>query len=227
MRRWPSSIDPATEDITVQTYGGLKVSCERTAVRLHGAGGTTIVRPTYVIGPWDHSYRFTWWVERIARGGNVLAPGDPAGPIQVIDARDLGAWTVALAAGAVSGTFHAVSPAPPFGFGQMLETIAAEVAPPGTRLTWVDSSFLTAAGLDDETPAAVAGCRPGGVRDQRRQPGRSGRGRPGAAAAAGQRRRAARPRGEPPDPGTAADRPRRGPRGRPAGPLGRPLAVLG
>jgi nucleoside-diphosphate-sugar epimerase len=143
--------DPATEDITAQTYGGLKVSCERTAARLHGTESTTIIRPTYVIGPWDRTYRFTWWVERIARGGNVLAPGDPADPIQVIDARDLGTWTVALAAGGVSGTFHAVSPPPPFGFGQMLEAIAAEVAPPGTRLTWVDSSFLTAAGLDDES----------------------------------------------------------------------------
>jgi 2'-hydroxyisoflavone reductase len=152
--------DPATEDITVQTYGGLKVSCERTAVRLHGAAATTIVRPTYVIGPWDGSYRFTWWVERIARGGNVLAPGDPADPIQVIDARDLGTWTVALAADGVSGTFHAVSPAPPFGFGQMLEAIAAEVAPPGTRLTWVDSSFLTAAGLDDESLPLWPGADP-------------------------------------------------------------------
>ncbi|HEU5417072.1 MAG TPA: hypothetical protein VFV41_05230 [Streptosporangiaceae bacterium] len=143
--------DPATEDVTAQTYGGLKVSCERTAARLHGAASTTIIRPTYVIGPWDHTYRFTWWVERIARGGNVLAPGDPADPIQVIDARDLGTWTVALAAGGVSGTFHAVSPPPPFGFGQLLEAIAAEVAPPGTRLTWVDSSFLTAAGETDES----------------------------------------------------------------------------
>jgi 2'-hydroxyisoflavone reductase len=143
--------DPATEDVTAQTYGGLKVSCERTAVRLHGAAGTTIIRPTYVIGPHDRTYRFTWWVERIARGGNVLAPGDPADPIQVIDARDLAAWTVALAAGGGSGIFHAVSPPPPFGFGQMLEATAAEVAPAGTRLTWVDSSFLAAAGEDDES----------------------------------------------------------------------------
>ncbi len=35
-------------------------------------------------------------MERIARGGQVLAPGDPADPIQVIDARDLATWTVSL-----------------------------------------------------------------------------------------------------------------------------------
>lgn len=143
--------DPDTEQITAQTYGGLKVACERTALDLYGVAATTIVRPTYVVGPYDRSYRFTWWVERIARGGTVLAPGDPADPIQVIDARDLATWIVALLEDRHSGVFHAVSPPPPFGFGELLETIAAQVAPAGTRLTWVDTDFLVAAGQDDET----------------------------------------------------------------------------
>jgi 2'-hydroxyisoflavone reductase len=140
--------DPQTEEITADTYGGLKVACERTAAELFGPG-TTIVRPTYVIGPHDRSYRFTWWVERLARGGQVLAPGDPADPIQVIDARDLATWTVSLLERDIAGAFHAASPPPPFGFGQLLETIAARVAPAGTTLTWVDSDFLAAAGQDD------------------------------------------------------------------------------
>jgi 2'-hydroxyisoflavone reductase len=101
------------------------------------------------VGPYDKSYRFTWWVERIARGGEVLAPGDPADPIQVIDARDMATWIVTLLEKSVSGVYHAASPAPPFGFGDMLEAIVAAVAPAGTRLTWVDSAFLTEAGLDD------------------------------------------------------------------------------
>jgi 2'-hydroxyisoflavone reductase len=142
--------DPDTEEITLETYGGLKVACERTATELFGPS-TTIVRPTYVIGPYDKTYRFTWWVERLARGGQVLAPGDPADPIQVIDARDLGTWTVSLVERRVAGAFHAVSPPPPFGFGQLLDTIAAAVAPPGTTLTWVDSDFLKAEGENDES----------------------------------------------------------------------------
>jgi len=141
--------DPDTEEITDQTYGGLKVLCEHRAAELYGAANTTIVRPTYVIGPHDLSYRFTWWVERIARGGNVLAPGDPADPIQVIDARDMASWIVGLAAGRVTGTFHAVSPPPPYGFGDLLEAIAAEVAPPGTELVWVTSDFLLSHGADE------------------------------------------------------------------------------
>ncbi len=172
--------DPATEEITDQTYGGLKVACERAAVELFGTGrtggnaasgnaasgnaasaasgnaasgtaaGATVVRPTYVIGPYDYSYRLTWWVERIARGGTVLAPGGAADPIQVIDARDMASWIVSLVARSVPGIFHAVSPAPPFGFGDLLEAIAAEVAPPGTTLTWVDADFLTKQGETEE-----------------------------------------------------------------------------
>jgi 2'-hydroxyisoflavone reductase len=139
--------DPEATEITNENYGGLKVACEQASTELFGPG-TTIIRPTYVVGPYDRSYRFTWWVDRIARGGTVLAPGSPDDPIQVIDARDQGAWIVSLLERSVTGTFHAVSPAPPFGFGQLLEAIAAEVAPAGTQLTWADSSFLTEQGTD-------------------------------------------------------------------------------
>ncbi len=141
--------DPAIHEITEQNYGGLKVACERAATELFGSSGTTIVRPTYVIGPHDRTYRFTWWVERIAAGGTVLAPGDPSDPIQVIDARDMARWIVDLAAGPVSGVFHAVSPAPPFGFGDLLGEIHAAVAPPGTELVWVSNDFLLAEGETD------------------------------------------------------------------------------
>jgi 2'-hydroxyisoflavone reductase len=140
--------DPDATEVTLENYGGLKVACERTATELFGPG-TTIVRPTYVVGPHDRSYRFTWWVERLARGGQVLAPGDPSDPIQVIDARDQATWIVGLLENQTAGVFHAVSPPPPFGFGQLLETIASQVAPPGTTLTWVDNDFLKAEGQDD------------------------------------------------------------------------------
>ncbi len=139
--------DPEAETVTVDNYGGLKAACEHAATELHGPQ-TTIIRPTYVIGPHDRSSRFTWWVDRLASGGTVLAPGDPDDPIQVIDARDMGSWIVSMLARSVAGTFHPVSPAPPFGFGQLLETIAAEVAPAGTRLSWVDSDFLIGEGVD-------------------------------------------------------------------------------
>jgi 2'-hydroxyisoflavone reductase len=139
--------DPDAAEVTNENYGGLKVACEHVSTELFGAA-TTIIRPTYVIGPYDRTYRFTWWVDRLARGGTVLAPGDPDDPIQLIDARDQAGFTVSLLERSISGTFHTVGQAPPFGFGDMLEAIAAEVAPPGTQLTWVPSPFLLERGVD-------------------------------------------------------------------------------
>jgi 2'-hydroxyisoflavone reductase len=139
--------DPEAQTVTLENYGGLKVACEQASTSLFGPD-TIIVRPTYVIGPYDVSYRFTWWVDRLARGGDVLAPGNPSDPIQIIDARDMASWIVGLLATSVSGPFHAVSPAPPFGFGDMLAGIAAQVAPPGTKLRWVPSDVLLAEGVD-------------------------------------------------------------------------------
>jgi len=139
--------DPDATQVTNENYGGLKVACEQVSTELFGPD-TTIIRPTYVIGPYDRTYRFTWWVDRLARGGTVLAPGAPDDPIQLSDARDQAAFVVSLLERSITGTFHTVDPAPPFGFGQMLEAIAAEVAPPGTRLTWVGSEFLLEHGVD-------------------------------------------------------------------------------
>ena len=139
-------VDNAAE-VTNENYGGLKVACELASRELFGPD-TTIIRPTYVIGPHDRTYRFTWWVDRIARGGTVLAPGDPDDPIQLVDARDQAGFVISLLEKSVTGTFHTVGQAPPFGFGQMLDTIAAAVAPPGTELTWVGNDFLLSQQVD-------------------------------------------------------------------------------
>jgi 2'-hydroxyisoflavone reductase len=160
--------DPLPAEVTGETYGPLKVACEQAAWRLFGAA-TVILRPTYVIGPGDYTGRFDYWVRRIAEGGEVLAPGDPGMPIQVIDARDLAWFAVHLLERDGGSTFHAVSPPPPFTFADLLDTIVAEVGPPGTRLTWVGAQELSAAGVQaqalplwtlDEARSAVATASP-------------------------------------------------------------------
>jgi 2'-hydroxyisoflavone reductase len=147
------TVPPAADDVDVvtdDTYGPLKVSIELVTHELFGRHAT-VVRPTYVIGPWDYTRRFTSWVQRIAAGGEVLAPGDPRDPIQVIDGRDLGAFCLRLVEDDVAATFHAVSPEPPYSFAEMLADIAAVVAPLGTTLTWVDQDWLLARGESDAT----------------------------------------------------------------------------
>jgi len=145
----PPAGDDVTE-ITEESYGRLKVSVEVAARELHH-DRATVVRPTYVIGPWDYTQRFTYWVERLAEGGEVLAPGNPEDPIQVIDGRDLGVWIVGLLEDDVAGTLHAVSPAPPYTFGLMLGDVAAAVAPAGTTLTWVGQQWLLDQGETGES----------------------------------------------------------------------------
>jgi len=142
--------DPDVEEVTAETYGGLKVACERAAAAAYGER-LTIVRPTYVVGPWDHTGRFTWWVDRLARGGEVLAPGPRESPMQVIDGRDMATWMVELIENQRGGSFHAVSPEPPYGMGELLEQSAAAVAPEGTVLTWADADWLTEHGQDGQS----------------------------------------------------------------------------
>jgi len=143
--------DPTTEQVTGETYGGLKVLCEEAAVGAYGKDATALVRPTYVIGPHDPTGRFTWWVRRIAAGGRVLAPGPYHAPMQIIDARDQGEWCVKLAESGASGPFNSVSPTPPFGFGDMLDAAVRAVGPRGTELVWVDGDWLREQGEDGQT----------------------------------------------------------------------------
>ncbi len=138
--------DPNTQEVTAESYGGLKVLCEQAAASAYGSDHLTIVRPTYVIGPHDHTGRFTWWVRRIARGGEVLAPGPAEAPMQIIDARDQGEWTITLAEDQTSGVFNSVSPSPPFGFGDLLEATVRAVGPTGTTLRWVNAGWLRTEG---------------------------------------------------------------------------------
>jgi len=149
--------DADTEEVTDVTYGPLKVACEQAAADRFGSR-LTVVRPTYVVGPHDYTHRFTYWVQRVARGGEVLAPEPRGSGLQVIDARDLGGWVVRLLEDDVSGSYHAVSPEAGFTFAGLLTTLVDAVAPPGTTLTWVDQQFLLDAGVGDrELPLWPAG----------------------------------------------------------------------
>jgi 2'-hydroxyisoflavone reductase len=143
--------DPSTEKVTGETYGGLKVLCEETAVAAYGNDNVALVRPTYVIGPHDPTGRFTWWVQRVAAGGRVLAPGPHDASMQVIDARDQGEWCVRLAESKSAGPYNSVSPTPPFGYGDLLEAAVRAVGPHGTELVWVDGAWLRDQGEDGQT----------------------------------------------------------------------------
>jgi 2'-hydroxyisoflavone reductase len=102
--------DKSVEEVNGETYGPLKAECDR-IVQASFAEAGTIVRPTYVVGPGDHTDRFTYYVDQVNKGGDVLAPGMPANEAQWVDARDLCPWIVTLAENDTSGIFNAAGPA--------------------------------------------------------------------------------------------------------------------
>ena len=98
----------ADPDDELSGYGPMKAVCDRTVRDIYGPDAI-VVRPTYIVGPRDETDRFTYWVERMARGGEVLGPPDPAKQFQWIDVRDLGAWMITMAEQGTSGVFNAAS----------------------------------------------------------------------------------------------------------------------
>lgn len=128
-------------------YGALKARCED-AIAAAWRGPLCIVRPGLIVGPHDPTGRFTYWPERVARGGEVLAPGRPERPVQWIDARDLAAWCLRLAQARTAGVFHAVGPNLPM--ATLLEA-CRRVANPAASFRWMDDAALLAAGVEPWT----------------------------------------------------------------------------
>jgi 2'-hydroxyisoflavone reductase len=128
-------VDPSYEDeLTIELYGELKVGCELTALDLAG-DRVTIVRPGYVVGPFDRTHRFAYWVERVAAGGTILGP-DGHQPLQVIDGRDLAAFVVGLVESGTPGAFNGAAPDPTPSFAATLEGIALGLGLPAPEVVW-------------------------------------------------------------------------------------------
>lgn len=150
---------PGTEEITGETYGPLKVACELAAAERHGS--TTLrVRPTFVVGPDDYTWRFPWWVHRIAAGGEVPVPGPPENPAQLIDGRDLAAFVVRLLEDGATGPFHAVGPSATYTWGELLQSIVDEVGPEATALRWLPSEIAAGADLGPQAFPLWSGPEP-------------------------------------------------------------------
>lgn len=137
-----AGVEPGAERIP---YGLAKALSERAAQAIF-PGRTNIVRPGLIIGPGDETDRFTYWPVRIHRGGEVLAPGDPSDPIQIIDVRDLTEWMIRMAEDGAVGVFNGVGPRIPRPMAELLYGIRG-ITTAETTFTWVNYEFLTQMGL--------------------------------------------------------------------------------
>jgi nucleoside-diphosphate-sugar epimerase len=106
-----------------------------------------VARAGLILGPHEDVGRLPWWLQRIERGGDVLAPGPPDLRLQYVDARDLAAWILSAAERGLSGPFNTVSRP---GHTTTAELLAACARATGSDATlrWVDPAVIERAGIE-------------------------------------------------------------------------------
>ncbi|MBX3112008.1 MAG: NAD-dependent epimerase/dehydratase family protein [Fimbriimonadaceae bacterium] len=136
-------------EITSETYGPMKVATE---VVLREALGdlATIVRPGVIIGPHDHTWRFTYWPHRFREGGDVLVPDAAEKRVTSVDVRDLADFQVNLLEQSVTGVFNVDNA--DLTFGALVEAASAGT---GGRPVHVSDAFLTENNVQDWTELPI------------------------------------------------------------------------
>lgn len=134
------AIDTAGQPSYAELYGGLKALCEQAAEQAMPKR-VLIVRPGLIVGPYDYTDRFTYWVLRAARGGEVLAPGRPARSVQLIDARDLAEWIVSMIERDATGTYNANRSPNTLTMQNVLDECKS-VSATDAYFTWASEAFL-------------------------------------------------------------------------------------
>jgi 2'-hydroxyisoflavone reductase len=147
---WTKEPDWATEEPTrapSSAYQQRKLACEL-VVQEAFPRRAFIPRPGAIVGAHDPARRLDYWILRLLRGGDVLAPAPRELPVQLIDAADLGDWMVQASERGVAGVFTATGPAERLTMESFLERIRRALGS-HARLVWVETEVLRAAGLKE------------------------------------------------------------------------------
>jgi 2'-hydroxyisoflavone reductase len=125
--------------LEMEKYGELKVACEEVAARYAG-DRLLIIRPGYVVGPYDYTDRFTHWIRMIAAGEPFDAPAAEQ-PLQCIDGRDLAAFTIGCVERGVSDVFNVTAPQAPPTFAEVFATIGLALGVDLPQIRYADPSY--------------------------------------------------------------------------------------
>ena len=148
---------PAVEaepDAGLTYYPADKRGAELAVLEGFGASHCLLARAGLILGPHEGPGRLPWWLNRIARGGDVLVPEPADRPRQYVDARDLADWMVRCAVGGIVGAFNAISPLGQLTMRTLLES-CVDVTGSGAKLVWVDSDFALAQGIEPWTELPI------------------------------------------------------------------------
>ena len=135
-----NAIDTSGQPSYGELYGGLKALCEQAAEQAM-PDRVLIIRPGLIVGPDDYTDRFTYWPVRVARGGEVLAPGRPDRFIQFIDVRDLAEWTISMIERKATGAYNAHGVPNSLTMQHLLEECRS-VSGSDAQFTWISEDFL-------------------------------------------------------------------------------------
>jgi 2'-hydroxyisoflavone reductase len=124
----------------MQHYGALKYLCEEEAKKAM-AGRVLNVRPGLIIGQYDPTDRFTYWINRVSKGGEVLCPGRKDALIQFIHAHDLAKWIIKASEKALVGEYNVTGPDYKLTMEDLLESCKGIISS-DANLTWVSEEFL-------------------------------------------------------------------------------------
>lgn len=136
----------ASPDAESGDYPELKRGSELAVAAAFGEHAL-ILRPGLILGPYEDVGRLPWWLTRMARGGDVLAPGPADLPLQYIDARDLVRFAFDAAGAGHRGPLNAVSPRGHATMGSLLDACVAVAGAIDTRLRWVSADAVLDAGI--------------------------------------------------------------------------------
>ncbi|GAB2773591.1 SDR family oxidoreductase [Terrabacter koreensis] len=121
------------------------------AVQAEFEGDIAIARAGLILGPYEIVGRMPFWLNRIAAGGRVPAPGPHDRPLQYVDCRDIADW--ALGSRPV-GVFNTVSKPGHTTMGLLLDEVKS-VTGSDAELVWVDPSTVEAAEVSPWTQLPI------------------------------------------------------------------------
>ena len=109
-----------------------------------------LVRAGLILGPYENIGRLPWWLSRMARGGDVLAPGPRDAGLQYIDVRDLAIWTLDAVEHGLGGPYDLVSPPGHTTMGELLQA-CTDVTGSSANLVWTAPETILEAGIEPWT----------------------------------------------------------------------------
>lgn len=147
-------VEGAEPDAEQSDYARDKRGGELAVVDAFGAQASVLVRAGLILGPYENVGRLPWWLNRIARGGPVLAPGPRDLPLQYVDVRDLAEWILGAVERELSGPYNLMSPQGHTTMGGLLEACVRATGSDAV-LRWTAPEIILDAGIEPWTELPV------------------------------------------------------------------------